>query len=82
MISSCRNASQAGLAVLVPDGELGGAPGLAGDVFWASAVPDDSTAPPNSPAVPLSKVRRDTDCRRIVFSVIFRSSQASDAGVR
>jgi hypothetical protein len=55
---------------------------LVGAVFWASAAPDDSAAPPNSPAVPLSKVRRDTDCRRIVFSVIFRSSQASDTSVR
>jgi hypothetical protein len=50
-------------------------PVLAGAVFWASAAPEDSAAPPKSPAVPLSNIRRDTDCRRTVFSVIFRSSQ-------
>ena len=43
---------------------------LAGAVFWASAEPEDSAAPPNSPAVPLGNVRRDTDCCRTVFSVI------------
>jgi hypothetical protein len=43
---------------------------LAGAVFWASETPDESAAPPNNPAVPLNKIRRDRDCRRTVVSVI------------
>jgi hypothetical protein len=39
-------------------------------------------APPNSPAVPLSNVRRDTDCRRTVFSVIVVPPKVSDSGTR
>jgi hypothetical protein len=54
---------------------LGAAPVLVGVVVCASTVPDESAAPPNSPAVPLSNVRRDTDCRRTVFSIV-RPSQA------
>jgi hypothetical protein len=57
---------------------LGAAPVLAGAEFWATAA-DDSAVPPSNPAVPLSSVRRDTDCRRTVFSIV-RSSQAFMSG--
>jgi len=57
-------------------------PMLAVAAFWASAAPDDSAAPPNRPAVPFSNVRRDTDCRRNVFSVIGVPPKASDTGTR
>ena len=52
-------------------------PSLTGAAFWARATPDDSAAPPSSPAVPLSNVRRDTDCRRTVFFIMAVPSNAS-----